>query len=139
MGFAEYLPRYDTMYIEMAETDNKTGSFYRLSSQTLGLIDRICSATGVRSKTAIIEMAVFEKAITLGLTESSAGDGTATEAVAGDREWMTSEEVAAFLHVSPVTIRVYGREGKLNRYKGDGRSYRYKRSEVEAMLKPVLS
>ena len=135
MRFAEYLPRYDTMYIEMAETENKTGSYYRLSSQTLSLIARMQTRTGVRSATGIIEMAVYEKALALGLM-----DGTEDESpVPGQSEWMTTEEVAEFLHVNPVTVRVYGREGKLNRYKGDGRSYRYKRSEVEAMLKPILS
>lgn len=135
MAHTGNMPLYDTMYIEMAETENKVGSFYRLSPQTLALINRMQTRTGVRSATGIIEMAVYEKALALGLMDGSED----ASPVPGQGEWMTTEEVAAFLHVNPVTVRIYGRDGKLTRYKGDGRSFRYKREEVEALLKPVRS
>lgn len=130
------LPHYDTMYIEMAEGDNKVGKFYRLSQQTLGLIERIKTASGVSSETAIIEMAVFEKAVRDGVASADQVP-TAVPSASEHSEWLTTEDVAAILKVTAITVRSYAREGKLQRYKSDGRSYRFRRSDVMAMIRQV--
>lgn len=52
--------------------------------------------------------------------------------------WMTRQEVAAYLRVSPKTVDRYVREGKLTKHQvGDLSSPRLRRTEVEALVTPA--
>ncbi len=50
-----------------------------------------------------------------------------------DNDWLTSEEAAAFLRISPATLRNLTSNGKVPFYKF-GRSNRYRKSELRNML-----
>jgi len=52
-------------------------------------------------------------------------------------EWLTPEDAAAYLRVAPKTIYGWTKAGKLTAYKFAGAPIRIKRSELEALAKPV--
>jgi len=52
-------------------------------------------------------------------------------------EWLTTEDAAAYLRVTPKTIYRWTKAGKLAAYKFEGASIRIKRSDLEALAKPA--
>jgi len=52
-------------------------------------------------------------------------------------EWLTTEAAAAYLRATSKTIYRWTKAGKLTVYKFDGASIRIKRSDLEALAKPV--
>lgn len=52
-------------------------------------------------------------------------------------EWLTTEDAAAYLRVTPKTIYRWTKAGKLTAYKFDGVPIRIKRSDLEALAKPA--
>lgn len=59
--------------------------------------------------------------------------GVNCEAFGCNDEWLTSEEAAAFLRISPATLRNLTSSGKVPFYKF-GRRNRYRKSELVKML-----
>jgi len=54
-------------------------------------------------------------------------------------EWLTTEDAAEYLSVTPNTIQRWTKTGKLMAYKFDGASIRIKRSDLESLAKPLHS
>lgn len=54
-------------------------------------------------------------------------------------EWLTTEDAAAYLRVTPSTIYRWTKTGKLQAYKFDGAPVRIKRSDLDALAKPAHS
>jgi len=54
-------------------------------------------------------------------------------------EWLTVEDAAGYLRVTPSTIYRWTKAGKLPVYKFNGTPIRIKRSDLEALAKPVHS
>ena len=53
-------------------------------------------------------------------------------------EWMTKQEAAAHLRVSPVTLDRYVREGLVTKYViGSKQSPRFRRTELDAIVTPA--
>jgi excisionase family DNA binding protein len=51
--------------------------------------------------------------------------------------WMTREEAAEYLRVSPFTLDRWVRQGRLQRHRIDGlRSARFRQSELDALVVP---
>jgi len=55
------------------------------------------------------------------------------------KEWLTVEDAAEYLHVTSGTIYRWTKAGKLPVYKFNGTPIRIKRSDLEALAKPVHS
>jgi excisionase family DNA binding protein len=52
-------------------------------------------------------------------------------------EWLTTEDAAEYLRVTPSTVYRWTKTGKLQAYQFDGAPIRIKRSDLEALAKPV--
>ena len=47
-----------------------------------------------------------------------------------ESEWLTTQEAAAFLRVSPDTLRRRVKEGRIKAYRPGGKNMRFKRSDL---------
>lgn len=66
----------------------------------------------------------------------SLGEHERNEASDSPSPWMQTREVVAYLRVSEATVYRWVQEGRLAAY-GAGRVRRYKREDVEAVLKRI--
>ncbi len=53
------------------------------------------------------------------------------------RQWLTVEDAAEYVRVTPSTIYRWTKAGKLPAYKFDGTPIRIKRSDLDALANPV--
>lgn len=51
--------------------------------------------------------------------------------------WLTGPEAAAYLRISESTLRRWVTNGRVNAYRIDARTYRFKASDLDAALTPV--
>lgn len=56
-----------------------------------------------------------------------------------EREWLTVAEVADYLRVSRDTIYRWAKQGKLALYKVGGTATRVRRSDLDALVRPLTS
>ncbi|MER2513182.1 MAG: helix-turn-helix domain-containing protein [Nitrosomonas ureae] len=54
-----------------------------------------------------------------------------------DNSWLDTKEAAVYLRTSPKQIRSWVYQGKIRAYKLLGRSYRFRKQDLDSLLKGV--
>ena len=92
---------------------------------------RILSEKLPLNRSAIVRLAVAELAMRHGI-EVEQSDPDFSEYLTADQaiQYLESKEFS----INAQTLRIYGRQGKVQRHERDGRSYVYKAEDLDALI-----